>query len=246
MEEIVKKIDELINEIGANTVPLWLSIIGIFVPILISIIVLWQGCRQNKRNLELQQQITNSEERLQKEISTKEIKVQMHGDFLKIYDDFCIAQNVIGKAKDNMSNIFANPNISLQWTNDLINANNGVCQAMNRARLLLPTDDKEFLDILRKVFEKYRELTDKVIDYIDTGAAEFYRNQTWGKITQSYNICYGDYMALANNPLAGQDFMKLYSNKEIQALNDMIKEILPFFEYDAFDKYFEKYLRIEA
>ena len=59
MEELIQKIDELINEISANSVPLWLSIVGIFVPILISIIVLWQGCRQNKRNLELQQQITS-------------------------------------------------------------------------------------------------------------------------------------------------------------------------------------------
>lgn len=245
MEELIQKIDELINKISENSVPLWLSIIGIFVPILISLLVLWQGYRQNRRNIELQQQITNSEEKLQKEISAKETKVQMHGDFLKIYDDFCIAQSVIGKAKDNIPNIFFNPNIALQWTNDLINANNGVCQAMNRARLLLPTCDKVFLDVLRTVFEKYRELTSKVIDYINTGAAEFYRNQTWNKITQTYNIGYGDYMALANNPIACQDFMKLYSNKETDLLNDMIKELLPLFEYENFDIHFEKYLRID-
>ena len=246
MEELIQKIDELINEISANSVPLWLSIIGVFVPILLSLLVLWQGCRQNKRNIELQQQITNSEEKLQKELSAKEIKVQMHGDFLKIYDDFCIAQSVMGKAKDNMPNFFANPNIAFQWTSDLINANNGVCQAINRARLLLPTCDKEFLEVLRNVFEKYRELTYKVTDYIDTGAAEFYRNQTWSKITQTYNIAYGDYRALANNPIACQDFMKLYSNKEMDILNEMIREILPLFEYDSFDKYFEKYLRVDA
>ena len=246
MEELIQKIDELINEISANSVPLWLSIIGVFVPILLSLLVLWQGYRQNKRNIELQQQITNSEEKLQKEISAKEIKVQMHGDFLKIYDDFCVAQSVIGKAKDNISNIFSNPNIALQWTNDLINANNGVCQAMNRAHLLLPTSDKQFLEVLKNAFEKYRELTSKVIDYTNTGTAEFYRNQTWSKICQTYNIAYGDYMALSNNPIAYQDFMKLYSNKETEVINVIIKDILPLFEYDKFDKYFEKYLRVDA
>lgn len=245
MEELIQKIDELINAINNNSVPLWLSIIGILVPIAISLLVWWQSHQQNKKNIALQQQITTGEEKLQKEISSKEIKVQMHGDFLKIYDDFCFAQGIIGQAKDNIPNIFSNPNVALQWTNDLMKATNGICQAANRAHLLLPTADNPFLEILEGVFSKYKALTTKVIDYSNTGAAEFYCNQTWTKICQTYKIAYGDYMALLNNPLAYQDFMKLYSNNQTDAINDVVKEILPLFNYDKFDIHFEKYLRIE-
>ena len=57
MEELIQKIDELINEISANSVPLWLSIIGVFVPILLSLLVLWQGypaspCDKERRPLQ--------------------------------------------------------------------------------------------------------------------------------------------------------------------------------------------------
>ena len=66
MEELIQKIDELINAINNNSVPLWLSIIGILVPIAISLLVWWQSHQQNKKNIALQQQITTSEEKLQK------------------------------------------------------------------------------------------------------------------------------------------------------------------------------------
>ena len=76
MEELIQKIDELINAINNNSVPLWLTIIGILVPIAISLLVWWQSHQQNKKNIALQKQITTSEEKLQKEICSKEIKVQ--------------------------------------------------------------------------------------------------------------------------------------------------------------------------
>lgn len=246
MEELIQKIDELIKEIHANSVPLWITIIGILVPIFISLLVLWQGCQQNKRNHELQKQVEENQAKLQREISSKELKVQMHSDFLKIYDDYSFAQSIIGQARDNVSVVFFNNNITWQWINDLEKANGAVCQAMNRARLLLPDTDKEFVDVLINIFQKYAELNAKVFNYINTGVAEARRQETWIKISKTYNIPNENYMALIYNPTAYNDFIKLYSNKETEAINEMINELLPLFAYDNFDKYFEKYLRIDS
>lgn len=169
MEELIQKIDELINAINNDSVPLWLTIIEILVPIAISLLVWWQSHQQNKTNIALQKQITASEEHLQKKISSKEIKVQMHGDILKIYDDFCLAQNTISYAKDNVHTIFSNFNSNsnngvsfpLQWINNVTTASNVLCQSVNRAKLLLPSEDEELRKILESIWEKYKDLSDK-------------------------------------------------------------------------------------
>ena len=245
MDELMQKLDKLIDAVNSNTVPMWLTVIGIFIPIVISLLVFWQSWQQNKKNIILQEQIKISEQKLQKEISSKEIKVQMHSDFMRIYDSFCSAQGVIGQAKNNVSLIFCNPNIALPWTNDLLKASNDICQAWNRAHLLLPESDDGLLKVLENIFKQYQNLTEKVFDYSNTGAAEYYRNQTWSKITQTHHIAYGDYQDFINNPIAYQDFIKLYSNPKTEEINNTIKEILPLFDYDKFDKYFEKYVRID-
>ena len=234
MEEIVKKIDELIKVVENNGVPAWLTWVGILVPIIISIAVIVQASVQAGNN-----------KKLQKHISDREVKVQMHSDFLNIYDAFCTAQNTIGKAQDNISVIFSNQNDAFQWTNELIAANNGVCQAMNRARLLLPNKDNEFLLVLQTVFYKYRDLRETVLYYINSGEATNCRNQTWAKISQTYGIVFEDYATLVKTPMAFQDFIKLNSNDTTNKINDLIKELIPLFEYEKFDKYFEKYVRIE-
>ena len=234
MEELIQKIEELIKVVENNGVPVVLTWVGILFPIIISILVIIQTAIQASRN-----------KKFQKYISDREVKVQMHTNFLNIYDAFCTAQNTIGKAQDNISVIFSNQNDAFQWTNELITANNGVCQAMNRARLLLPNKDNEFLSALQTVFYKYRDLMGKVLYYINSGAATNCRNQTWAKISQTYGIAFEDYATLVKTPMAFQDFIKLNSNDTTNEINDLIKELIPLFEYEKFDKYFEKYVRIE-
>lgn len=251
MEELMQKIDELINAINNNSVPFWLTIIGIFVPIAISLLVWWQSHRQNKKNIALQKQITASEERLQKEISSKEIKAQMHGDILKIYDDFCFAQNTIGYAKDNVHTIFSNFNsnngisLPLQWINNVTAASITLCQAFNRAKLLLPSEDKELRTILESIWGKYKDLKAKVDEYFYSGVAFNRSNNAWLIIAQRFNISVGDYNALTGNPMAYDAFLKLCINATTKEINAEITEILDLLTYDRFDVYFEKYLRIE-
>ena len=124
MEELIEKIEELIIVINNNSVPLWLSIVGILIPIFISIVVAIQAYIQH-----------NSNKKLQMYISEKEARIQMHSDFLTIYDSFCIAQKCIGPSRNKIDEIFANPNFLSQWYDDLHKALFGLCQSTNRACL---------------------------------------------------------------------------------------------------------------
>lgn len=233
MEELIDKIDELIIAINNNSIPLWLSIVGILIPIFISIVVAIQAYIQH-----------NSNKKLQMYISEKEARIQMHGDFLAIYDSFCIAQKCIGPSRNKMDEIFANPNILSQWYDDLHKASFGLCQSTNRALLLLPESDTNLRNTLDSLFKKYRDLVEQIYDYISTGKVEYDRGQAWSKLNPQYGIFVGNYAMLSSNPVAYGDYIKLFSNEKTKQISETIKELLPLFEYEKFDKFFEPYLRI--
>jgi hypothetical protein len=251
MEDIAQKIDELIETINNNTLPLWISIVGIFVPILLSGIIIVITIIQNKKNKELQELINNKNYTLQKDLSDRDVKVQMHGDILKIYDDFCYAQNVVGVAQDRVHVIFSNfntyngINTPLQWNNGIMNAVTVICQAKNRAELLLPTNDIELKKLLKNLMNKYRCLKVTVDNYCFSGIAFNITTEAWNTISTAYNIKYNDYDSLTSNPQAYTAFLKLCSNDTTQQIETIINEILDLFQYEKFDKYFEKYLRMD-
>ena len=141
MEEIVQKIEELIEILKENSIPTWISIIGVFVPIILSGLVIFLTVIQHKQN-----------KKLQIDISSKEIKVQMHNDFLKIYDEFSYAQSVIGQAGKGIEVILSNNYVLAKWLDDLWRSVQGMCQATNRAKLLVPKSDEELPKILKSIW----------------------------------------------------------------------------------------------
>ncbi|MBE6555741.1 MAG: hypothetical protein E7663_05900 [Ruminococcaceae bacterium] len=234
MEELIGKLDELIAAVGGGVLPLWLSIVGIFVPILISIIVAVQAYVQYIGN-----------KKLQTYISQKEARIQMHSDFLSIYDAFCAAHSTIYMQDELLIEILATPNLTAQWQTDVRQALSETCRSLNRANLILPKSDATFFAMLKGVFEQYRDLAYEVKDYILTGAVEYHRTQAWGRLSSHYGVPYGDYAALRSNPDAHKDFLKLFANERSKSIQKRKEQLLPCFEYDKFDRFFEPYLKME-
>lgn len=251
MEEIVQKMDQLIMVMNQNSIPAWITISGVFVPIILSIAVLLQSCVQNKKNIQLQNQIEQNNERLQKELSKHEERVQMRGDILKMYDDFCFAQSVIVGGSGKIHAIFSNFNndgINIapdQWINNVNNAANLTCQAVNRAKLLLPSSDENFRKVLEKVYEIIEEIRNRSNLYFRSGRAYSASEDAWNTIS-SRGIGRHDYYTLMNNPLLYDNFLKLCVNDSTNEIEQLIKELRPLFDYDKFDKYFEPYLQMSS
>lgn len=233
MEELVQKIDELIKALNRNSMPLWLAIIGMIVPIVISILVMGFAIYQYKQN-----------KKLQKAISEKELRVQMHGDVLSIYDNHFIANTVLSKAKNGVAAFFAYPSIFSQWNNELFNATSLVCQTNNRARLLLPQSDELLITKLKDILEQLNTLNKEINEYINSGKAEYYRQQAWSIISATYQIPMYDYNSLSFNRNATEDLIKLCSNDDTNKIDSKITELLKLYDYDEFDKYFVPYLRM--
>lgn len=60
MEEIIEVINRLIEAVNQNSIPFWVTCVGIFVPIFISVAVAISSCVQNKKNNKLQKEIEES------------------------------------------------------------------------------------------------------------------------------------------------------------------------------------------
>ena len=251
MEEVLQKLTELINVLENNSVPLWLSIFGIIVPIIISVAVVIITIINNRRDKDLQRQINEKNTELEKQLSDRDVRIQMHADFLKIYDDFCFAQNAIGMMGGRSYLIFSNFStvngvcLPTVYVNNLNTALNVLCQARNKAKLLFPENEGNLRAAIDNIYNKYKNVTVKVNEYYYSGLAYNSCQIAWSKMP-SIGVLHQDYNLLMNDKKAYDAFLLNCRTSVTNEIDKETKELLKLFEYDAFDKYFEKYLRIDA
>ncbi len=250
MEITFQGLDQLIQVISRASTPMWITIIGVFVPILISIIIFLQSLTQNRKNIQLQKQIEQNNEELQKKLSEHDERIQMRSEFLKIYDDLCSAQSVIGCIHGQIHIIFSNftvvnnTTVPIKLVNDVNNATRTICQSVNRAKLLLPSADEGSRKMLENIYLKFCELQSKINNYYNSGYAHSTCDNAWNYITSSCGITRYDYYTLIRNSAAYDSFLRLCVNDSINEIEHIIEDILPLFDYDKFDRYFEPYLQM--
>lgn len=232
MEDVVQKIDELINYLRENTVPKWATYIAIFIPILISILVVVITVIQYRRNKKLQQDICD-----------KEMRVQMHNDFLAIYDEFVKVFKILLGAKNGIERIFINSQNAMRWFNDFRDGGQSMWQALNKAELLSPKNDKEFIDALRNIHDKTGQLFDYAWNYYYSSEGTNHYNSTFAKISALYQVQNPDQLYF--NPVAYEDFLNMYVDKHIKTINKGIEEIIILMSEDNFDVYFEPYVKMQ-
>ena len=232
MEDITQKMDELITSLSVNSVPQWVTYIGIFVPIMISILVVVITIIQHRRSKKLQQDICD-----------KEMRVQMHNDFLAIYDEFVKVFKVILGAQNGIEKIFVSPQNALRWFNDFRDCGQSVWQALNKAELLCPETDTEFVEALRNIHNKTAKLFDDAWNYYYSYNGTNHYNATFGKISALYKIQSPDQLYF--NLSAYQDFLNMYIDDNIKEINKSIETIITLMSKDRFDVYFEPYVKMQ-
>ena len=251
MEEVLQKLTELINVLENNSVPLWLSIFGIIVPIIISVAVVIITIINNRRDKDLQRQINEKNTELEKRLSDRDVRIQMHADFLKIYDDFSFAQNAIGMMGGRSYLIFSNFStingvcLPTVYVNNLNTALNVLCQARNKAKLLFPENEGDLRAAIDNIYNKYKNIKIKINEYYYNELAYNTYQMAWAKL-QSIGYVFQDYNLLMNNKQQYDTFLLNCKTADTEKIDKEIEELLKLFEYDVFDIYFEKYLRIDA
>lgn len=255
LEELCLEVKNLADVIANNSTPLWLTVVGIFVPIILSALVLAQTIIQNKRSEYLQVQIDNSNKTLQNELQNKSEQVQMRGEVLKIYETFYGARNIIGAEKGRISLVFSNilSMNSQGYPNSFVYSLNNVCfqmqNALARAKLIFPESDARIIDTLEMLFEKVNELTINTNTYLNSGEAyktafEAQNTIAAGAFPQeqqginTYNLIISDKKLL-------EKYWRLCSSDTVKSIENEINVLLNLYEYEKFDACFAPYLRMK-
>lgn len=149
-------------------VPVWVTYVGIFVPIFLSIVVLMSQIVQNKMN-----------KKLQKSIHNHQVGLKRFDSILDIYFAFSESVDVLSSNKDNIKDTLSNKDSAFEWNNRLVDVERKMCRKYDFALMLLGEKNdlvkklKEKMDaysrLVGSVLEKTEsdaELTDEVIDSI--------------------------------------------------------------------------------
>lgn len=232
MDEIVTALNNIAASLSGKEVPAWLTVFGIIVPILLTGITILLSVRMDRQNKELQKQIHNRDAANQ----TRELVVD-------IYQSFFNAVSVLQQAGDNVAEVFVSDQSYYQWGMAVETATKDVSLAYNKAKLLFE-EDAELIDYVKKCWIAFSSINDAVNQYVHSAIATQTVNMAWNEFQQKYAIQPGNYFALFQNPILGEEFKKLCDNSYTQDIQRKINVYKELISSDEFDQNFRKYIQI--
>lgn len=233
MDEVVTALNNISASLSGYALPVWFKAFGIVVPILLTSITIFLSIRMDRRNKELQKQIHNRDAANQ----TREVVID-------IYQSFFHAFSVVQQAGDNVAGVFVSGQSYYPWGVAVESAFKDVALAYNKTKLLFE-EDKAFIGYIRKCWSSFSDINDAVNRYISSGIATQTVGAAWSTFSQKYAIQPGNYFALYQDPVWGEEFKKLCDNSYTQDIQRKINAYKELTGRDAFDEGFRKYVRVQ-
>ena len=232
MEQIVEQLIELNNRD-------WLDVVGILVPIILTIALFVQNSF-----------LFNRSEKLQKEIHNRDLVNQAHEDILRIYrsyyefNDFLYASQFAERVRHGDVS-FAN-----SFLNNLFDLTNHMYQVRDLARLLLSANEPETYNAIASCIDNEIEILQKYHSYICSGRLYEASENAWNTVLASSVEDYQafakyNYQELYKNSNRYNNFLSLCKTPELEEIEALLKKDNELHSYDNYDAYFEKHLRLE-
>ena len=131
-------------------VPAWVTYVGIFVPIFVSIVVLISQIAQSKIN-----------KNLQENIHKHQVELKCFDSVLEIYFAFSESVDVLSINTNNIKNTLSDKESKVEWHNRLVNVERNLYRKYDFALMLLGDDD--LVEILKEKADKYCELVGSIL-----------------------------------------------------------------------------------
>lgn len=230
MEELVQAVNRIAD--SSSTIPLWVSIVGLIVPIVLTIVSICLSIRMDKQNKELQKLIAN-----------RDMVNQSRETVLGFYNSYLSARDLLGRSCSNVAEIFTSDQSYYKWALEIDNACSSIIYSYNKAKLML--DDQELFAQMKKGFDAFTQLNASIKIYISTGIPSQTIANAWAQFSQQHTVLAGDYYVLFQNRALGEAFAKLCETsytKDIQACAARFNAII---DRDNFDAPFKKYVQIK-
>lgn len=231
MEEIVAAINNVAESLK-NSTPAWVSVVGVLVPIVLTVVSIILSVRMDKNNQQMQKMLAN-----------RDMMNQTRQSVLDIYNSYFNGFMILTQANGNIAEIFTSDQSYYRWAQDIENANRDISQAYNRAKLLL--EDDELLCQLSDAQAAFFRLDNAVKSYIFTGIPSQTIGNAWQQFSQQYSVVVGNYIALFQNRALGEIFTKMCENTYTKDIQLKVTDYIELVRGDKFDAPFRKYVQIK-
>ena len=230
MEEIVAAINNVAESLK-NSTPAWVSVVGVLVPIVLTVVSIILSVRMDKNNQQMQKMLAN-----------RDMMNQTRQSVLNIYNAFYTGAYVLAQADKNIAEVFSADQSYYRWGMEIENASKDITSAYNQAKLLV--EDELLLQQLKEAKDAFVLVNQTVGSYICTGIPTQTIMNAWLNFSQQYNVQSGNYYALFQNRSLGEIFIKLCENTYTKDIQEKISSYLELVNNESFDKPFKVYVQI--
>lgn len=228
MDQIVEQLIKL-NEKDC------LDILGILIPIILTIVIIIQNIVYLKKT-----------QLLQKQIQTRDQINQFHEEILSIYNIYYEFYDAIIKSGFLYNLKSANITLVFYQMNDLNNLRMLIGRRQDLAKLLFGRNNEKLYNIIEARCKIAMDIIDKCIDYINSNKLYQISENAWDRITANNPMIFRyNYNSLIQNGQLYGDFIKLCQSDELTEIESLIKDYQDKHSYDNYDKYFEEYFALE-
>lgn len=214
-----------------------LDIVGILLPIILTVVIILQNRVYSIRTDELEKQIYNRDQ-----INHSQSHI------LAIYNTYYVfCDTILTSGFDNNVKI-GNVNLAHAWINNLITMRLSIGRNLDLAKLMFEKSNKELYLVIEERFRLSIKIIDKYMEYINSGKLYDVSENAWEMIIKSNQetvIYKYNYQMLAQNKRVYDNFVKLCKSEQFEEIQNLIKEYQEKHTYDNFDKYFEGYFSLE-
>ncbi|MCH5248739.1 MAG: hypothetical protein J1E98_02345 [Lachnospiraceae bacterium] len=214
-----------------------LDIVGILLPIVLTVVIIVQDIVHFRRTNELQKQIHN-----------RDRAKQYHDDILIIYNTFYEFCDTIFTSGFSYNVESGNYNLASTWINNLNTLRISIGRNQDLAKLIFGRSNKGLYSIIEDRFSLSTKIIDKYIEYINSGRLFTVSENAWTRVSPQYPTQVPfryNYVMLAQDKSLYDDFMKLCESEELKEIQTLVKEHKEKHSYDNFDKYFEEYFSLD-
>lgn len=230
MEELITAINGLTDSLQ-NSIPKWASVVGIIVPIVLTVVSIILSVRMDKGN-----------KKLQKIIAERDQINQTRQYVLDIYNAFFSGGYLLSQADGNIAYIFVSDQSYFNWSLEVENASRNIVKTYNSAKLIVK-DDK-FIKQLENAFNAFSEVELLVKKYITTGEALKVVETAWNDISGQCDILKGDYEQLYRNSELAEKFITSCETSQTSEIQQKVSEYLELTKKEEFDEMFKKYIQV--
>ena len=238
--QVVEVLIRIAEALENGFVPLWFAIIGIFAPIILTLLSIWLNRKTSRQN-----------EELQKNLHNRDVKNQTRQTIIYIYNSFLDALNVVELENDKIMVIFVSPQFFQSWSRSVSNSCTSIIRAFSQANIIL--DDSSMIDYLKKCKDAFADLNSSVTQYVNTPVPlQMIQNafdSMKSKYPQRYSVGINDYnflyQILYQNAADLEDFKKMCESDYTKDIQRKVKVFIDLIVDEKFDNYFKKYVQIQ-